>query len=171
MYISFSLVSTIHFVSAYPYVSMKKNKTTYLSEECTKSDLMAVKDALEVLNGRWKLQILISLLNGTKRFKEIAHDIEGISDRMLSKELKDLEQNQLISRTVYDAFPPVVEYAPTDHTKSLHDVIHALKAWGYLHRRKIIGGPPLPGPPPLERSQCDDEQEAKSLEPQRQNAG
>lgn len=100
---------------------------------------MAVKDALEVLKGRWKLQILIALLNGTKRFKQISREIEGISDRMLSKELKDLEENQLIIRKTYDAFPPLVEYAATEHTKTLHLVIHALREWGYLHRKKVFG--------------------------------
>jgi DNA-binding HxlR family transcriptional regulator len=109
------------------------------SAECSKNDLMAVNDALEVLKGRWKLQILISLLNGNKRFKQIAREIEGISDRMLSKELKDLEENKLINRSVYDAFPPIVEYSATAHTKTLHNVIYALREWGYLHRKEIIG--------------------------------
>ena len=116
-----------------------KQKKSNESIECSKSDLMAVKDALEVLNGRWKLQILISLLNGKKRFKQIAREIDGISDRMLSKELKDLEENKLINRQVYDAFPPIVEYTATEHTETLHSVIYALREWGYIHRKKIIG--------------------------------
>ncbi|WP_341900174.1 helix-turn-helix domain-containing protein [Fluviicola taffensis] len=109
------------------------------NNDCSKADLMAVKDALEVLNGRWKLQILIALLNGTKRFKQIAREIDGISDRMLSKELKDLEENQLVVRKVYDAFPPIVEYSTTKHAETLSTVIYALREWGYLHRKKIIG--------------------------------
>ncbi|MDJ1473796.1 winged helix-turn-helix transcriptional regulator [Xanthocytophaga flava] len=107
--------------------------------KCSKEDLRAVKDALEVLNGRWKLQILIALLNGKRRFKEIAREIEGISDRMLSKELKELETNHLVTRVVIDAFPPVVEYTATTHAESLHKVIYALKEWGYYHRKEIIG--------------------------------
>ena len=107
--------------------------------ECSAKDLLAVKDALEVLSGKWKLPILIALLNGKIRFKEIAREVDGISDRMLSKELKELESHKLVARKVVDAFPPVVEYETTDHTASLHDVIGALKAWGYLHRRKILG--------------------------------
>lgn len=106
---------------------------------CSSKDLLAVKDALEVLNGKWKLQILIALLNGAKRFKEIAREINGISDRMLSKELKELESNQLVERKVIDTFPPAVEYSTTGHTDSLHIVIYALKEWGYLHRKKILG--------------------------------
>lgn len=106
---------------------------------CTPKDLLAVKDALEVLSGKWKLPILIALLNGAKRFKEIAREVDGISDRMLSKELKELESHQLLTRKIIDAFPPVVEYETTPHTQSLHTVIGALKDWGYFHRGKIIG--------------------------------
>lgn len=106
---------------------------------CSPKDLLAVKDALEVLSGKWKLPILIALLNGAKRFKEIAREVDGISDRMLSKELRELESHQLVSRKVIDAFPPVVEYSTTKHTQSLHTVIGALKDWGYFHREKIIG--------------------------------
>jgi len=109
------------------------------TKTCSTKDLRAVRDALEVLNGKWKLQILIAILNGTKRFKDISREIDGISDRMLSKELKELESHQLVERKVYDLFPPVVEYSATAHTSSLHTVIYALKEWGYLHREKIIG--------------------------------
>lgn len=58
---------------------------------------------------------------------------------MLSKELKDLEENKLIARKVYDAFPPIVEYSATAHTETLNNVISALRNWGYLHRKKIVG--------------------------------
>lgn len=101
--------------------------------------LLPVRDALEVLSGRWKLPILIALSDRPKRFKEISKDINGITDKMLSKELKDLEVNKLITRTVYDTFPPTVEYARTEHSKSLSNVIMALKDWGTLHRKEIIG--------------------------------
>jgi DNA-binding HxlR family transcriptional regulator len=65
--------------------------------------------------------------------------VEDITDKMLSKELKDLEINQLVERTVYDTFPPTVEYAITDHGKTLQKVIAELGLWGLEHRRKIIG--------------------------------
>lgn len=100
---------------------------------------MAVKDALEVLSGKWKLPILIALLSGAMRFKEIAREVTGISDRMLSKELKELESHQLVTRKAIDAFPPVVESQTTAHTTSLHSVIGALKNWGYHHREYIMG--------------------------------
>lgn len=101
--------------------------------------ILAVKDALEVLTGRWKLLVLLSLLFGPKRFKQISRDLNGITDKVLSKELKDLELNQLIRRTVYDSFPPVVEYSVTEHGESLQEVIGVLGKWGREHRHKIIG--------------------------------
>ncbi|MGE5106367.1 MAG: winged helix-turn-helix transcriptional regulator [Sphingobacteriales bacterium] len=101
--------------------------------------MLSVKDALDVLNGRWKLPILVSLKFGNKRFKEISKEINGITDKMLSKELKELEVNQLITRTVYDSFPPTVEYAITKHGLSLDTVILSLRDWGNEHRKKIIG--------------------------------
>lgn len=118
--------------------SKKTEITTCQPEECL-SSLLPVRDALEVLSGRWKIPILIALSNRPKRFKEISKDINGITDKMLSKELKDLEINKLVTRTVYDTFPPTVEYASTQHSKSLKDVIMALKDWGTLHRKEIIG--------------------------------
>jgi DNA-binding HxlR family transcriptional regulator len=101
--------------------------------------ILQVSDALEVLNGKWKLPILVSLKFGDKRFKEISREIKGITDKMLSKELKELELNQLVKRTVYDTFPPTVEYTMTEHGLSLDTVIASLRDWGAHHRKKIIG--------------------------------
>ncbi|HEY8937406.1 MAG TPA: helix-turn-helix domain-containing protein [Cyclobacteriaceae bacterium] len=107
-------------------------------EGCPKS-LLAIKDALEALEGRWKLVILFSLSSKSKRFKQISKEVYGITDKTLSKELKSLEANKLIRRDVYDTFPPTVEYSITDHGKSLEKVIEELKHWGLTHRKKIIG--------------------------------
>lgn len=112
--------------------------TAHSPEDCN-SILLPVSDALDVLKGKWKLQIIIALTFGDKRFKEISNEVSGITDRMLSKELKDLEINQLVKRTVHDSFPPKVEYSITKHGKSLASVIDELKTWGLLHRKKIMG--------------------------------
>lgn len=116
---------------------MKKNEPLH-SAECTRR-ILPVRDALEVLHGRWKLPILIALTFGTKRFRQIAKEVGGITDKVLSKELKEMEANQLIKRTVYDTFPPTVEYVITEHGKTLNKVIEHLGEWGQLHRKKIIG--------------------------------
>jgi DNA-binding HxlR family transcriptional regulator len=101
--------------------------------------LLPVRDALEVLNGKWKLPIIISLTFGNKRFKQIIHEIPGLTDKSLSKELKELEANQLIRRAVYDTFPPTVEYSITEHGRSLGKVINELRKWGIVHRLQIMG--------------------------------
>lgn len=105
---------------------------------CPKNAL-SIKDALEALEGRWKLLILFSLSTGNKRFKQISKEVTPITDKTLSKELKSLEANQLIKRDVYDTFPPTVEYSITAHGKSLEKVMEALHYWGLAHRKKIIG--------------------------------
>jgi DNA-binding HxlR family transcriptional regulator len=96
-----------------------------------------VTDALYVLQGKWKLPILLALAPGTKRFGELASELSTITDRMLSKELKELEANLLITRLVFEDIPIKVAYALTDHGISLHDVIIALQKWGLQHRKKV----------------------------------
>jgi DNA-binding HxlR family transcriptional regulator len=116
---------------------MNKSKIDHIP--CDIPTLRAIRDAMEVLNGSWKLPILVSLKAGPKRFRQISKEVEGISDKMLSKELKSLESNYLVKRTVRDTFPPTVEYEVTEHTHTLQDVMMALRNWGVLHRKKIVG--------------------------------
>lgn len=104
---------------------------------CPKSAL-SIKDALEALEGRWKLLILFALSSGKKRFKQLSKEVNGITDKVLSKELKNLEANQLIKREVHDTFPPTVEYSITEHGMSLEKVMDELHFWGLQHRAKIM---------------------------------
>src|ERR1700740_3329941 len=106
--------------------------------ECTNT-IIPVRDALDILSGKWKLPILISLSFGNKRFKQIANEIPNITDKMLSKELRYLEMNKLIKRTVYDSVPVIVEYSMTSYGKTLDKVINELRSWGIQHRKRIIG--------------------------------
>ena len=105
---------------------------------CPKT-MLSIKDALEAVEGRWKLVILFSLSESPKRFKQIAREVSGITDKTLSKELKSLEANKLVLREVHDTFPPTVEYSITQHGMSLEKVLDELHFWGLLHRKKIIG--------------------------------
>jgi len=100
--------------------------------------MLPIRDALNVLNGKWKIPIIGVLSFGDKRFKEISNELHDITDKMLSKELKELEQNQLIKRQVIDTFPPKVVYSITEHGKSLDQLIQALRDWGILHRQHIM---------------------------------
>ena len=105
---------------------------------CPKT-MLSIQDALEAVEGRWKLLILFSLSEKPKRFTQISREVNGITDKMLSKELKSLEMNKLISRNVYDTFPPTVEYSITQHGMSLERVLDELHFWGLLHRKEVIG--------------------------------
>jgi DNA-binding HxlR family transcriptional regulator len=103
------------------------------------ANALSIKDALEALEGRWKLLILFSLSSGPKRFTQISKEVGSITDKTLSKELKRLETNKLIKRQVYDTFPPTVEYSITAHGKSLEKVMEELHYWGLAHRKEIMG--------------------------------
>lgn len=105
---------------------------------CPRS-MRSISDALETLEGKWKLLILFALSDGPKRFRQLARSVPGITDKTLSKELKSLEIHQLVTRTVYDTFPPTVEYAITPHGLSLEKVLYELHYWGLLHREKVMG--------------------------------
>ncbi len=101
--------------------------------------MLCVKDALEAIEGRWKLLILCSLGQSPKRFTQISRAVVGITDKTLSKELKSLEARKLIRREVQATFPPTVEYSITPHGLSLGNVLHELHHWGVAHRREVIG--------------------------------
>ncbi|RYD97974.1 MAG: transcriptional regulator [Sphingobacteriales bacterium] len=96
--------------------------------------LLPVRDALDVLSGKWKIPILIALSFGHIRFRELHRKIEGISPRMLSKELKELELNGLVKRTVYDTIPASVAYELTAHGDSIKGLVSELYDWGMRHR-------------------------------------
>jgi len=119
-------------------MELVENEEPRVQSKCLKM-IVPVRDALDILSGKWKLPIIISLSFGNKRFRQIAKEIPNITDKMLSKELKDLEENQLVKRTVYETFPVTVEYSMTEYGKSLDNVIDALCAWGTEHRKRISG--------------------------------
>jgi DNA-binding HxlR family transcriptional regulator len=106
------------------------------SESCAKM-LLPINDALELLSGKWKLQILLSLTFDKKRFKQIQREVVGVTPKMLSKELKELEQNDMVERKVYDTQPVSVEYQITAYGKTVLPLLHELHKWGTKHRKKI----------------------------------
>jgi DNA-binding HxlR family transcriptional regulator len=107
------------------------------SKEC-KVYIRPVRDVIDLIGGKWKLPIIIALTFGNQRFKELERQIEGITPRMLSKELKDLEINGLVNRAVFNTTPVSVEYSLTDYGKSLDEVIQVMRKWGTKHRESII---------------------------------
>ena len=107
---------------------------------CHKKEIMAVHDAMDVLNGKWKISIISSICYYNKRrFSDILNDVNGISNKMLSKELKELEINKLIKRTVLDTQPVTVHYNLTEYGLTLKSIINNLADWGKNHRKVITG--------------------------------
>ncbi len=107
-------------------------------KDCSKA-MLSIKDALEAVEGRWRLLILYALCSSPKRFSEIAREVPGITDKTLSKELKSLQAHKLVERVVYDTAPLTVEYRMTEHGRSLNKVLYELWNWGLAHRKKVIG--------------------------------
>lgn len=102
--------------------------------------MRAIYDAIEFLGGKWKLPIIGALfMGGKQRFRELERSVAGITPKMLSKELQDLEMNRLISRRVIDTKPVTVEYEITPHAESLKPLFDSLSAWGLQYRRFLMG--------------------------------
>lgn len=116
---------------------MAKRQEDRTHDSCTKA-IIPVRDALDILSGKWKLLVMIALSFGNKRFSQLAKQIPGITDKMLSKELRELEMNELVKRTVYDSVPVVVEYSMTAYGKTLEKLIDELHEWGMKHRKRIF---------------------------------
>lgn len=102
-----------------------------------KEEIQALQDTIYVIGGKWRLPIINAICNGNRRFREIERSIPGITTRMLSRELKDMEANQLLKRTVYPTSPVTVEYTPTDYCHSFADIILHMIKWGKDHRQKL----------------------------------
>ena len=106
-------------------------------ETCQKS-MLAIRDTLDVVGGKWKLLLITILISGKRRFRELVREA-NITPRILSKELKEMEMNGLITRTVLNTKPVTVEYALTPYSETLKNVLEAMDYWGQQHRKKIIG--------------------------------
>lgn len=90
----------------------------------------AVEAAIGLIDGKWKSIILFHLLPGTLRFNEIRRAVTGCSPRMMTKQLRELEEDGLISRKVYAQVPPKVEYTLSPLGRSMEPILLALKTWG-----------------------------------------
>jgi DNA-binding HxlR family transcriptional regulator len=116
---------------------MKEELENINQDACTAHHL-AIRDTMDILNGKWKIRIIGALSFGARRFMELKGTIDGIAAKMLSKELQDLEMNGLVSRTVLNTKPITVEYDLTEYGHSLKPIIEVIAAWGKQHRDKVI---------------------------------
>ena len=120
--------------------SFKELIGTNKDQKCPKSYILALVDTLNVINGKWKLPILASLLRGENRFKDLLVKIDRITPRMLSKELKELELNGLVERKVYSTAPVLIEYGLTGSGRDISNVIDTMIDWGIKHRKQEVRG-------------------------------
>ena len=110
-----------------------------LVKDCSQK-ILAISDTMEILNGKWKMSIIACLCYKPMRYSELLKEVKGISGKMLSRELKDLEINELIDRYVLNTAPVSVEYQITDYGKSLKQLTNTIAEWGSIHRQRIISG-------------------------------
>jgi len=125
---------------ACPLGVMLSNNPGATVDDCVKK-LSVARDIVDVLGGKWKMEIILALLTVDKRrFRELQKDLPGVSSRVLSAALKDLEDNHIVAREAIDTTAPItVEYALTDYGKSLKTAMEALVQLGVEHRREVIG--------------------------------
>lgn len=113
--------------------------TTYPEvKKCNTSYILAVKDTLNVVSGKWKLPIIAALLNGKQRYSDIRKQIPKITPRMLSKELKELELNGVVCRYVQDSTPVLIEYELSLSGKNIMEVLDKMVEWGLHHRSMVM---------------------------------
>ncbi len=101
-------------------------------------NLCRVDDGLDTLTGKWKLVILLHIVkNRTMRFSDLMKAIPKITQKMLTKSLREMEDDDLIKRTSYPTIPPKVEYSLTEHGEELIPIIDSLHEWGIRHKEHI----------------------------------
>lgn len=96
-----------------------------------------VETTLSLIGNKWKVLILRDLLPGTKRFGELKRSIGGVSQKVLTAQLRDMEENGLVNRKVYAEVPPKVEYSLTDLGYSLKPILDALQNWGQEYKASM----------------------------------
>jgi DNA-binding HxlR family transcriptional regulator len=94
------------------------------------NDKCPAEFTLAMIGGRWKIPIIFHLLDGRKRFTELARALDGVTQKMLTQQLREMERNGLVERKVFAQVPPKVEYSLTDLGVSLRPVVDAMCRWG-----------------------------------------
>lgn len=108
-----------------------------VSAELVEARACPLREVLDRVSGKWSIQIIVAAANGPVRFTELHNAIDGISRRMLTLTLRNLERDGLLTRTVYPTIPPKVEYTLTDMAAELHTSLAALTEWAQRHRGDV----------------------------------
>lgn len=105
----------------------------------TKEEMPAcpVATTVQLIGSKWKLLIMRNLLQRSWRFNELRKDLEGISQKVLTDSLRSMEDDGIITRTVYPEVPPRVEYALSDLGESMRPIINAMEEWGTNYKNQL----------------------------------
>lgn len=106
--------------------------------DCDRGGIEIVRDVFNRIGDKWSLIVIRTLDAGPQRFTALRHSIPGISQRMLTLTLRQLERDGLVSRTIYGEVPPRVEYALTELGETIVPPVIALATWAFAHERDIM---------------------------------
>lgn len=100
---------------------------------------ISVEATLEVIGGKWKCVILCHLTHGKKRTSELKRLMPNITQKMLTQQLRELEEDGVINRIIYQQIPPKVEYELSEYGRSLEGILNSLCNWGEQHITRVYG--------------------------------
>ena len=101
-------------------------------------EVLSITDTMDVLRSKWTVEILTAIICDNTRFKDILASVKGISEKVLTDRLRQMQEDRLIERHECYGYPPRVEYRLTDHGKRLFVIAYRMTEWGTEHRRLIL---------------------------------
>lgn len=119
-----------------PENSASNKRQIRFASKC-KSEIVPIMDALYIINGKWRIPIILTLMEGNKRFSEIQKEVQKITSKVLTDELKEMELNGFVEKKTNDQSRAKTEYQLTDYSSSLEPIIKSLRDFGMKHRKKI----------------------------------
>ena len=115
--------------------SIQQKDASVLCREVT-----SIGDTMDVLRAKWNVEILTAILCGQTRFKDIQEAVHGVSEKVQTERLRQMQDDRLIERHECYGYPPRVEYLLTEHGKHLYAIVYQMTEWGLEHRRQMLGG-------------------------------
>ena len=102
-------------------------------------EVMSITDTMDVLRSKWTVEILTAIICGNTRFKDIQEAVHGVSEKVLTERLRQMQEDKLIERHECYGYPPRVEYQVTEHGKRLFVIAYQMTEWGLEHRKLMLG--------------------------------
>ena len=104
-------------------------------------EVMSITDTMDVLRSKWTVEVLTAIVCGNTRFKDIQEAVHGVSEKVLTERLRQMQEDKLIERHECYGYPPRVEYLMTAHGKRLFVIAYQMTEWGQEHRKLILDLP------------------------------